>query len=112
MSTREFMPEVSDALPPGPRPMVAVIRSVPGHEDRLAAAIRVLTEAVRGEPGCREFRSFRAFSDPGVFYLYEIYDDTDAFRAHLTTAHVAQFFTELEQHAATDVRALAQLIEL
>ncbi len=112
MNDRQFMPEVSDDLPPGERPMVAVVRAIPGHEDQLATAITALTAAVRREPGCREFRSFRDVAHPGTFHLYEIYADTDAFRAHLATGHVAHFFTELARHSTADAGALTQLIEL
>ncbi|WP_284744245.1 putative quinol monooxygenase [Amycolatopsis sp. RTGN1] len=112
MTDRRFMPEVGDDLPPGERPMLAVVRAIPGHEDRLAAAIAVLTTAVRREPGCVEFRSFRDIGDPGTFRLYEIYADTGAFRAHLETAHVAHFFTELAEHSTADAGALTQLAEL
>jgi quinol monooxygenase YgiN len=99
---RQFMPQVGGDLPPGERPMVAVIQAVPGHEQPLAAAIATLTAAVRREPGCLEFRSFKAAANP----------DTSAFRAHLTTDHVAHFFTELAQHSTADAQALVQLIEL
>lgn len=109
---REFMPEVGDDLPPGERPMIALVRAVHGHEEQLAAAIRVLTTAVRREPGCLEFHSFQDLADPGAFHLYEIYADTDAFRTHLATDHVAHFFTELAQHSTTDAAALTQLTEL
>jgi quinol monooxygenase YgiN len=109
---RQFMPQVGGDLPSGERPMVAVIRAVPGHEQPLAAAIATLTAAVRREPGCLEFRSFKAAANPGVFYLYEIYADISAFRAHLTTDHVAHFFTQLAQHSTADAQALVQLIEL
>ncbi|GAA1566475.1 MULTISPECIES: putative quinol monooxygenase [Kribbella] len=109
---RNFVPAVADDLPTGERPMIAVVRAIPGHEDQLAAAITTLMTAVRGEPGCREFRSFRSVPDPGTFYLYEIYTDTEAFRAHLTTDHVAHFFTELAQHSTSDAEALVQLVEL
>lgn len=34
---RNFMPEVSDDLPAGQRPMIAVVPAIPGHEDPLAA---------------------------------------------------------------------------
>jgi quinol monooxygenase YgiN len=47
-----------------------------------------------------------------VFYLYEIYADIDAFRTHLATRHVAQFFAEAAQHTTSDARALVQLVEL
>ncbi|HZX06398.1 putative quinol monooxygenase [Kribbella sp.] len=110
--SRNFLPDVADDLPAGERPMVAIVRSIPGHEDRLAAAITVLTAAVRAEPGCREFRSFRGIEDPGTFYLYEVYADIDAFRNHLTTGHVAHFFTELAEHSTSDATALVQVVEL
>ncbi|MEC3953260.1 antibiotic biosynthesis monooxygenase [Nocardia sp. CDC153] len=107
-----YTPEIPDDLPPGERPMLAVVRAAPGHEQPLAAAIAILTATCRSEPGCLEFRSFRTPSDPAVFYLYEIYTDTTAFRTHLTTPHVAHFFTELAQHSTTDAKSLVQLIEL
>jgi quinol monooxygenase YgiN len=106
------MPEVGDDLPPGERPMIALVRAVPGHEQQLAAAIATLTNAVRREAGCLEFRAFQAVANPGAFHLYEIYADTDAFRIHLATDHVAHFFTELAQHSTTDAAALVQLVEL
>ncbi|MGW6276902.1 putative quinol monooxygenase [Kribbella sp. NPDC055071] len=109
---RRFMPELGDDLPPGERPMVAIVRAVPGHEEQLATAIAQLAVAVRREPGCVEFRSFQDVAHAGVFYLYEIYTDTEAFRRHLATGHVAHFFTELAQHSATDAKALTQLVEL
>jgi len=109
---REYMPQVGDDLPPGQRPVVAVIRAVPGHEVQLAAAIATVTAAVRREQGCLEFRPFQDVANPAVFYLYEIYADTGAFRAHLATGHVAHFFTELTQHSTTDAKALVQPVEL
>jgi quinol monooxygenase YgiN len=107
-----YMPEVADDLPAGERPMIAVVHAVAGHEEQLAAAIATLAAAVRREPGCVEFRSFREGAHPGVVQLYESYADTDAFRTHLATDHVAHFFTELAQHSTTDAAALTQLVEL
>lgn len=109
---REYMPRVGDGLPPGERPMMAVVPALPGHEEQLAAAIGTLAAAVRREPGCLEFRPFRDAANPGVFYLYEIYADTEAFQVHLATAHVAHFFTELSRHSTADAKALVQLVEL
>ena len=106
---RQFMPDVSDDVPPGERPMIAIVRAVPGHDAQLAAAITTPATAVRHEPGCLEFRSFRDATNPAAFYLYEIYADTDAFRVHLTNDHVAHFFTELAQASTADAKALVQL---
>jgi quinol monooxygenase YgiN len=109
---REFMPEIGDDLPPGERQMVAILRAVPGHEEQLAAAIVAVSAASRQEPGCVEFRPFQTVAEPGTFYLYEIYADTGAFRAHLATGHVARFWTELAQHSTSDASALVQFAEL
>lgn len=112
MTDRELMPTVPDDLPAGERPVIAILRARPGHEAPLAAAISVLTVAVRAEPGCGQFRAYRDATDPSVFYLYEIYADTDAFRTHLQTGHVAHFFTEVAQHSTTDADGLIQLVSV
>ena len=109
---RELMPSVSDDLPPGERPMIAIVRALPDHESALAAAVGALTTAVRAEPGCVEFRPYRDATDPGAFYLYEVYADTDAFRVHLATGHVAHFLTEVAQHSTTDAQDLVQLVDV
>lgn len=105
------MPTVPDDLPAGPRPMIAIVRAVPGHESQLAAAIDTLAPAVRAEPGCLEFRAFGDAANPGAFYLFEVYTDTSAFRAHLATAHVSKFLAEAAQHSTTDAGGLVQLVE-
>ena len=112
MANRELMPAVPDDLPAGERPMIAIVRALPGHEAPLAAAISALTAAVRAEPGCMEFRPYRDATDPGVFYLYEVYTDTDAFRTHLGTGHVARFLVEAGQHSTTDAAGLVQLVDV
>jgi (4S)-4-hydroxy-5-phosphonooxypentane-2,3-dione isomerase len=39
------------------------------------------------EPGCRRFDVWRDAADPGLFFLYELYDDEAALDAHLHAAH-------------------------
>lgn len=111
-AVNELMPTLPAALPAGERPMIAIVRSLPGHEPQLAAAISALASAVRSEPGCMEFRPYHDATDPGVFYLYEVYADTDAFQTHLTTPHVAHFLTEVAQHSTTDAHGLIQLVDV
>ena len=43
------------------------------------------------EPGCRRFDVCRDPRDPAVTFLYEIYDDADAFEAHKATDHFKSF---------------------
>jgi autoinducer 2-degrading protein len=43
------------------------------------------------EPRCREFDVSHDPVDPGSFFLYEVYDDQAAFKAHCETQHFADF---------------------
>ena len=47
--------------------------------------------SVRDEPGCRQFDVVIPQGEKERVFLYEIYDDADAFEAHKRTAHFAQF---------------------
>lgn len=42
------------------------------------------------EAGCRQFDVCRDPADPALFFLYELYDDDAAIRAHLQSAHFRQ----------------------
>ncbi|MFZ4808844.1 MAG: putative quinol monooxygenase [Hyphomicrobiaceae bacterium] len=45
----------------------------------------------REEPGCRLFEVAQDGVDPGLFLLYETYDDAAAYAAHRASAHYARF---------------------
>ena len=48
--------------------------------------------SLRDEPGCRRFDVLVPEGDPGDrVVLYEIYDDDEAFAAHVRTDHYARF---------------------
>ncbi|WP_422375387.1 putative quinol monooxygenase [Roseibium sp.] len=47
--------------------------------------------SLRLEPGCRQFDVCRDAARPHEVFLYEIYDDEAAFKAHLQTAHFLSF---------------------
>jgi quinol monooxygenase YgiN len=89
-----------------PRPMIAVLDANPGQTGALRALILELTAHVRREPGCLAFIPYEDHGNPGRFYLYEIYQDLDAFKTHLRTSHVSS----LARNGAGD--ALVQLDEL
>ena len=46
------------------------------------------------EPGCRVFDAAASPERPDEFWLYELYDDEDAFRAHRQTEHYLRFARE------------------
>lgn len=48
--------------------------------------------SLRDEPGCRQFDVVEPEGAAGErIILYEVYDDAEAFEAHLATAHYADF---------------------
>jgi quinol monooxygenase YgiN len=66
-----------------------------GEEDAVAAAIRQLIPASRGEPGNLLYQCHRDPENPRVFFFYEQYVDEDGYRAHGASEH-------FERHAFGD----------
>jgi (4S)-4-hydroxy-5-phosphonooxypentane-2,3-dione isomerase len=61
------------------------------HAMEFEQAVRInARQSLADEPGCRVFD---VCIDAGGtrFFLYELYDDADAFQAHLLTPHFAAF---------------------
>ncbi len=48
-------------------------------------------ESVTNEPGCRRFDVLEPKGEDDRIVLYEIYDDRDAFTAHVRSEHFARF---------------------
>lgn len=63
----------------------------PTWVEAFAAAIIENARASREtEFGCRQFDVCRDPANPGLFFLYELYDDEAAVQAHLQAAHFLQ----------------------
>ncbi len=77
--------------------IVVDFRMKPEDVDTFVTAVTENAAASAGtEPGCRRFDVLTSRDGEPVVWLYEIYDDRDAFEAHLRTEHFAKF------KAATD----------
>lgn len=64
--------------------------------------------SLRDEPGCRQFDVLTAADDPDRIVLYQIYDDAQAFDAHLASAHFKRFAAATaEMIASRSIRRLA-----
>lgn len=76
---------------------VAVVFEIaPEHAEAfLARVVQQSEDSLREEPGCRVFEVWTAAETPQTVFLYEIYDDADAFEAHLASAHYADFTAEI-----------------
>ena len=70
----------------------------PGARDQFVAAVKLnATASVRDEPGCQRFDVMVPVEGTADdVALYEIYDDRDAFHAHLETPHFKQFKQAIE----------------
>jgi len=63
----------------------------PGQEGVVLDAIEKLTPVSREEPGNRFYQAYRDPAEPGIFRLFEIYDDEDAYAAHGASDHFQQY---------------------
>ncbi|MBT8345951.1 MAG: antibiotic biosynthesis monooxygenase [Desulfofustis sp.] len=52
---------------------------------------RQAQNSLNKEDGCLQFDVCQDPSDSGSFFLYEVYVDSEAFEAHLQTAHFSEF---------------------
>lgn len=56
---------------------------------------RQARDSLEREPGCRRFDVCVCATRPGRVFLYELYDDAEAFAAHLASAHFRDFDREV-----------------
>ncbi|MFQ5953558.1 MAG: putative quinol monooxygenase [Kiloniellales bacterium] len=67
-------------------------------------------QSVEQEPGCRQFDVCIDPERDDRIYLYEVYDDEAAFKAHLETKHFHEFDTGVQDWVRTrEVTALHRL---
>ncbi len=64
---------------------------VPAERDKYLAAITENGAAAAKEPGCKRFDILNLGSDPNHFFLYEVYDNEAAFKAHRETEHFKKY---------------------
>jgi (4S)-4-hydroxy-5-phosphonooxypentane-2,3-dione isomerase len=85
--------------------MLAVVvefRVHPAHAQAFHDAIVANAgQSLAREPGCRQFDVCVDPDDPTLCFLYELYDDEAAFRAHLQSTH----FLEMNARTADWVTA-------
>lgn len=62
-----------------------------GSEDRVKDILRSLARETSREPGCLKYVVHQATDDPTHFFLYEVYRDTPALRAHSESEHFKRY---------------------
>ena len=71
--------------------LIVEFRIKAAYVDAFDAAIRSNAQSsIDDEPGCRQFDVCRDPDDAALFFLYELYDDEAAIKAHLLSPHFLQ----------------------
>jgi quinol monooxygenase YgiN len=92
------------------RPLVVLVEFlvkpsfVARFRDLVAANAKASLEC---EAGCKRFDVLCDPGEPRRFVLYEIYDDEDAFAAHLASSHYQGFAAAIDDQ--TNQRAISRL---
>lgn len=71
-----------------------------GEEEAVAGILEDLIVPTMAEPGVKLFRPYRSPTNPGHFFLFELYRDEDAWSAHQETEHFRRAIAELVPRAA------------
>src|SRR3954449_4176764 len=83
----------------------------PGRREEFLAGMAANAAAsVREEPGCLRFDICSVDGDEHRFVLYELYRDADAFAAHKTAPHFAQWRTVAERVLVGQVSTTGSLL--
>jgi (4S)-4-hydroxy-5-phosphonooxypentane-2,3-dione isomerase len=65
---------------------------LPQHRQAFLDAMKSNAHlSLYGEEGCRQFDVCVADKDPNSVFLYEVYNDADAFKEHLRSPHFLAF---------------------
>ncbi|SIS04590.1 putative quinol monooxygenase [Williamsia sterculiae] len=70
--------------------VVATLTAKPGTETDVAAALRTLATATRGESGCIAYDLFESASASGTFVTVERWKDQSDLDAHMKSPHVTE----------------------
>jgi quinol monooxygenase YgiN len=78
--------------------MLVIAGRIPVKPERREDAVRLARDVAREtvkEPGCRSYRFWADLEDPGLFFVFEEWEDADALTRHFTTPHMQVFMTKI-----------------
>lgn len=59
----------------------------PGEQERVREILETMAPLSREEPGCLFYQAHRSPENPSIFFLYEQYENEEAYWAHQETTH-------------------------
>jgi autoinducer 2-degrading protein len=66
---------------------VSFHKILPEHLDDYIANMRICAEKSNQEPGCIRYEVMQDASDPTMMFLFQVFQDDDAFKAHQVAEH-------------------------
>lgn len=82
-----------------PVKVVAVLTARPGAAERLRVLLDGMLAPSRAEPGNLRYDLWQDQSEPGRFFLDELYTDVDAVAAHRATPHFQAYLAAINDLA-------------
>ena len=76
----------------------------------MALMLENAQTSLRDEPQCRQFDVCTDPDKPGEVFLYELYDDAEAFQEHLRSAHFLAFDAQVTTMIADKTVATYQKV--
>jgi quinol monooxygenase YgiN len=67
-----------------------------GNEQAVMDALHDATTSSRGEPGCRDFHTFRSKRDPRLFLIHSRWRNEAAFQQHALLPHTVRFLERVD----------------
>lgn len=87
---------------------MAVLKAKHGKGEELRNALLLLINPTRSESGCLYYILFEDKNDSDTFYMWEAFEDEEAFKFHTQTSHFQGFAARTDELLNGPI----QLIEL
>lgn len=88
--SRQALTELNDGFV-----VVVMLEAKDGEGDAVAEIQRRLTPPSMAEPGMKLFLPYRSPTNPSLFFIFELYVDEAAWKAHQDTDHFKALVPEL-----------------
>jgi quinol monooxygenase YgiN len=86
---------------------LAYLRAKPGKSEDLGAALKSLVQPSREDPTCFVYDLHRSADDPDLWFVYEIWESTDALTAHFEAPFMKDFIAKLQNLLEGDIELRA-----
>lgn len=77
----------------------------PEHRDEMIQAAITVQDATRKESGCITYTFHTEVADPNKFFVYEVWESSEALDAHMKQEHTRTFLEKVGKTAAGSMNA-------